>query len=111
MTRRASRAAAITPDARTCPPGTLDTLRDNTSRVICLGPGGQVLDRGSCVTRPDTDVIARSAVTRTSCDAPLAWARVLSFETSAARCPANSERYLQADRAFRPVTCLDVLSK
>ncbi|MBF8193719.1 hypothetical protein ITP53_50195 [Nonomuraea sp. K274] len=105
------RAAALAPDVAACPSGTLDTLRESASRVICLGAGGQVLDRGACVAEPATDVIARSAVTRVPCDSSRAWARVLSFETSAARCPAGSERYLQASAAHRPVTCLDLLSK
>jgi hypothetical protein len=105
------RAAAIAPDAATCPAGTLDTLRQSASRVICLGAGGQVLDRGACVAQPGTDVLARSAVTRVACDSAQAWARVLSFETSADRCPPSSERYLRAAEAYRPVTCLDVLSK
>ncbi|MFC5830408.1 hypothetical protein [Nonomuraea insulae] len=104
------RAVAIVPDATVCPAGTLDTL-DADYRVICLGPGGQVLDRGACVAEPATDVIARSAVTRLPCDSPHAWARVLSFEVSHAHCPQATRRYLRADGGYRPVTCLYVLSK
>ncbi|GAA3577597.1 hypothetical protein GCM10022419_068580 [Nonomuraea rosea] len=105
------RAAALAPAAASCPAGTLDTLRRSASEVICLGAGGQVLDRGACVAEPVTDVLARSAVTRVACDSPRAWGRVVSFETSADRCPPSSERYLRAAGAYRPVTCLDVPSK
>ncbi|MEV0380755.1 hypothetical protein [Nonomuraea sp. NPDC050643] len=104
------RAVAITSEPGACPAGTLDTL-EGDSQVVCLGPGGQVLDRGSCVARPATDVLARSAVARVPCDSPDAWARVLSFETAPAYCPPTSRRYLRAAGAYRPVTCLDVLSK
>ncbi|MFB4279338.1 MULTISPECIES: hypothetical protein [unclassified Nonomuraea] len=104
------RAVAIVPAATGCPAGTLDTL-DGDSHVICLGRGGQVLDRGACVAEPATDVIARSAVTRVPCDSPHAWARVLSFEAAPGDCPPSSRRYLRADGGYRPVTCLYVLSK
>ncbi|WP_155129079.1 hypothetical protein [[Actinomadura] parvosata] len=104
------RALALAVEPAGCPDGTLDTL-DGESQVVCLGRGGQVLDRGSCVAEPATDVIARSAVTRVPCDSPHAWARVLSFEVAPARCPPSSRRYLRADEGYRPVTCLDVLSK
>ncbi|MGW4791819.1 hypothetical protein ACWEPC_05300 [Nonomuraea sp. NPDC004297] len=104
------RALALTPDAATCPEGTLDTL-DGGSQVICLGRGGQVLDVGDCVAEPATDVIARSAVGRVPCDSPHAWAKVLSFERAPSACPAGARRYLRADEGNRPVTCLDVLSK
>nr|SBP00860.1 hypothetical protein BN4615_P10376 [Nonomuraea gerenzanensis] len=93
-----------------CSAGTLDTL-DGDTHVICLGRGGQVLDRGACVAEPATDVIARSAVTRVPCDSPHAWARVSSFEVTPARCPPSSKRYLRADEGYRPVTCLSVLSQ
>ncbi|WP_052423672.1 hypothetical protein [Nonomuraea candida] len=104
------RALALVPDAGACPDGTLDVL-DGAEQAICLGPGGQVLDRGSCVAEPATDVIARSAVTRVPCDSPHAWARVLSFESAPAACPRSAERYLRSDGGRRPVTCLYVLSK
>ncbi|MFD0470212.1 hypothetical protein ACFQ0B_19180 [Nonomuraea thailandensis] len=63
------------------------------------------------MAEPATDVIARSAVTRLPCDSPHAWARVVSFEVTPARCPPGSRRYLRADEGYRPVTCLYVLSK
>ncbi|MEV0998333.1 hypothetical protein [Nonomuraea sp. NPDC050202] len=107
------RALALAGEPAACPDGTLDTLDtlDGDSQVICLGRGGQVLDRGACVAEPATDVIARSAVTRVPCDSPHAWARVLSFEVTPARCPPSSRRYLRADEGNRPVTCLYVLSQ
>ncbi|GAA2209872.1 hypothetical protein GCM10009850_053310 [Nonomuraea monospora] len=104
------RALALAGEPAACPDGTLDTL-DGDLQVICLGRGGQVLDRGACVAEPATDVIARSAVTRLPCDSPHAWARVLSFEVAPAHCPPSSKRYLRADEGYRPVTCLSVLSK
>ncbi|MEO3805849.1 hypothetical protein [Nonomuraea sp. B1E8] len=104
------RAVAVTPDAAACPEDTLDTLGSG-SRTICLGPGGQVLDRGACVARPPSRVADRSDVTRVACGSARAWARVLSSETAARNCPARSERYLRSSSAPRPVTCLDVLSK
>ncbi|TMR91181.1 hypothetical protein [Nonomuraea basaltis] len=104
------RAVAIGPDAASCPAGTLDTLK-SAGRVICLGPGGRVLAQGTCVARPGTAVIARSAVERVPCDARHAWARVLSFEKSAGRCPPRSQRYLRGSAVYRPVTCLHLLSQ
>ncbi|MEV0615051.1 hypothetical protein AB0I81_17120 [Nonomuraea sp. NPDC050404] len=104
------KALALAPETTACPGGTLDTL-DADTRVICLGAGGQVLDRGACVAEPATDVIARSAVSRVPCDSPHAWARVLSFETAPAACPPTSRRYLRADQGYRPVTCLSIISQ
>ncbi|SEG98932.1 hypothetical protein SAMN05444920_112122 [Nonomuraea solani] len=104
------RAVAIEPEPAACPTGTLDTLESET-QVVCLGAGGQVLDRGSCVAKPATNVLARSAVARVPCDSPHAWAKVLSFETAPVSCPPDSQRYLRATEAYRPVTCLDVLSQ
>ncbi|MEU8361932.1 hypothetical protein AB0C27_38525 [Nonomuraea sp. NPDC048882] len=104
------RSVAIVEDPGACPSGTLDAL-DGDPHVICLGPGGQVLDRGACVAEPATDVIARSAVTRVPCGSADAWARVLSFESEPSACPQGARRYLRAEQAYRPVTCLSVLSQ
>ncbi|NBE99550.1 hypothetical protein FE391_38490 [Nonomuraea sp. KC401] len=104
------KAVAITRDAAACPENTLDTVPGD-ARTICLGRGGQVLDRGACVARPAGRVVDRSDVTRVPCGSARAWARVVSFETAAKRCPARSGRYLRSDSAPRPVTCLDVLSQ
>ncbi|TDD42150.1 hypothetical protein E1286_31505 [Nonomuraea terrae] len=104
------KAIAIARDAASCPSGTLDTL-DDDSRAICLGRGGQVLDRGDCVARPVTEVISRSSVVRVPCDSRQAWATVVSFERAPGDCPSSAQRYLRAEGAYRPVTCLDVLSK
>ncbi|MFG2076682.1 hypothetical protein [Nonomuraea maritima] len=101
---------AITGRVSACPSRTLDTLSDD-SRVVCLGPGGQVLERGACVARPSAEATARSAVVRVPCESRQAWARVVAFGTSPGGCPSRSERYLRVEGAFRPVTCLDVLSK
>ncbi|NRQ34900.1 hypothetical protein HII36_24155 [Nonomuraea sp. NN258] len=108
------RAIAITGDPAACPPSTLDTLsgRPGAGRdTICLGPGGQVLAEGDCVAEPARDVIPRSQVARVACGSPRAWARVLSFEAGPAGCPRDSDRYLEARTARRPVTCLRLESK
>ncbi|MCP2348445.1 hypothetical protein [Nonomuraea roseoviolacea] len=103
------RALAIETRAAACPSGTLDTV--GTGPVACLGPGGQVLDRGMCVARPDGDTVDRAAITRVGCGSRGAWARVTSFETRPRSCPKGSQRYLRARGAYRPVTCLRLVSK
>ncbi|MET7466315.1 hypothetical protein [Nonomuraea sp. NPDC005501] len=103
------RALAIEPAAATCPAGTLDTV--GTGPVACLGAGGQVLDRGMCVARPRDDTVNRSAITRVGCRSGDAWARVTSFETRPGSCPKGSQRYLRAPGAYRPVTCLRLVSE
>ncbi|MEU8245351.1 hypothetical protein [Nonomuraea sp. NPDC048916] len=103
------RAVAIVNDASGCPAGTLDTL--TADGVICLGRGGRVLERGMCVARPARDVVTRSAIARVACSSGQAWARVRSFEPSAARCPEGSDHYLESRGAYRPVTCLRLRSK
>ncbi|WP_125636720.1 hypothetical protein [Nonomuraea sp. WAC 01424] len=105
------RSIAITSSADDCPSTTLDTL-ESGAETVCLGSGGRVLARGACVARPAADVVARSAVTRAACDSPDAWARIVSFETTPAACPADAQRYLRAaPGTYRPVTCLHLLSK
>ncbi|WP_327089478.1 hypothetical protein OIE66_02300 [Nonomuraea sp. NBC_01738] len=104
------RAAALTATPESCPAGTLDTLTADDA-VVCLGRGGKVLDTGTCVAEPADTAVARSAITQVSCADDLAWARVTSFETSPRSCPAGSDRYLEARGAFRPVTCLHLVSK
>ncbi|MFI6296205.1 hypothetical protein ACIBEJ_31745 [Nonomuraea sp. NPDC050790] len=104
------RAVAITGVSGGCPAGTLDalTLRDG---VVCLGRGGGVLAEGMCVARPGRGVVMRSAIAGVPCSSARAWARVTSLETSARGCPRGSDRYLRARGAFRPVTCLHLVSK
>ncbi|MFI9557037.1 hypothetical protein [Nonomuraea endophytica] len=104
------RAVAITGEADGCPAATLDALalRDG---VVCLGRGGDVLAKGMCVARPGKGVVMRSAIAGVPCASPRAWARVTSLETSARDCPEGSDRYLRARGAFRPVTCLHLVSK
>lgn len=103
------RAVAVVRDAASCPAGTLDVLEAGGA-VACLGKGGQVLSAGSCVARPGDDVVARSSIARVSCGSRRAWARVTSLESSSERCPRGSDRYLKATGAFKPVTCLHLVS-
>ncbi|MBN6051305.1 hypothetical protein JYK22_05115, partial [Nonomuraea sp. RK-328] len=103
------KAVAIETRASACPSGTLDTV--GTGPVACLGPGGQVLDRGMCVARPADDTVSRAAITRVGCRSRGAWARVTSFEIRPKSCPKGSQRYLRARGAYRPVTCLRLVSK
>ena len=113
------RAVALVHTPSSCPATTLDTLTFDRpapgtltgDAVICLGAGGKVLDRGMCVAEPGPGVVTRSAIGRVACAAPRAWARVTGFAESAAGCPDGSERYLKARGAYRPVTCLRLVSK
>lgn len=95
------RAVAIVSRMDACPSGTLDALAMDDS-VACLGSEGQVPVEGACVS---------SKVARVSCDSRLAWARVTAFGKSGADCPEGSDRYVTARGAYRPVTCLHLLSK
>ncbi|MER6946301.1 hypothetical protein ABT294_19930 [Nonomuraea sp. NPDC000554] len=103
------RAVAVVQDAASCPKGTLDTV--GALGVVCLGRGGRVLAEGMCVAEPARHVVNRSAISRVGCGSRAAWAQVTALETSARNCPDNSERYLEARGAFRPVTCLHLVSK
>lgn len=105
------RAVAVVGHAQDCPHGTLDALSLVDHEVACLGSGGHVLARGACVARPPHTSTTRSAITQVACSSPLAWARVTSLESSAERCPRNSDSYLEARGAYRPVTCLHLVSK
>ncbi|MFI6598896.1 hypothetical protein ACIBHX_21780 [Nonomuraea sp. NPDC050536] len=105
------RAVAVVRRASTCPRGTLDTLTLVDHQVACLGGGGHVLARGACVARPPRTSLTRSAITQVTCSSPRAWAQVTSVESSAKQCPEGSNRYLEAPGAYRPVTCLHLVSK
>ncbi|MFD1545430.1 hypothetical protein [Nonomuraea guangzhouensis] len=113
------RAVALVRTPSKCPATTLDTLTFDHAApgtltgdaVICLGAGGKVLDRGMCVAEPGPGVVTRSAIDRVSCASKRAWARVDAFAESAESCPDGSERYLEARGAYRPVTCLRLVSK
>jgi hypothetical protein len=104
---------AIVGSPSNCPADTLDTLDSpaSGSAVACLGRGGRVLDRGMCVARPDRGVVKRSAIRRVSCASPTAWAQVTALVVYSPSCPDGSDRYLEAVGAYRPVTCLRLLSK
>ncbi|MFI6325275.1 hypothetical protein ACIBG8_47705 [Nonomuraea sp. NPDC050556] len=102
------RAVAVVRSPATCPGGTLDVLKVS-SGVACLGEGGQVLARGSCVARLRDEVVPKSEISRVDCRSHRAWARVTSFGKSPAMCPKSANRYLKASGAFRPVTCLRLL--
>jgi hypothetical protein len=103
------RAVAIAREPAGCPADTLDTLTPGP--VACLGAGGQVLDQGMCVAKPSSGEVTRAAIERVGCETSRAWARVLSFERTAGGCPKGSDRYLEARGAYRPVTCLHLVSK
>ncbi|MEU7831677.1 hypothetical protein [Nonomuraea sp. NPDC049129] len=113
------RAVALVRSPSSCPATTLDTLTldgpapgtPSGDAVICLGRGGKVLGRGMCVAEPGPGAVTRSAIDRVACASPRAWARVTAFAESAASCPGSSERYLEARGAYRPVTCLSLVSK
>ncbi|WP_157249464.1 hypothetical protein [Nonomuraea typhae] len=104
------RAVAVTGDATSCPPGTLDTL-DAPDAVVCLGKGGGVLAAGMCVAAPRKGVVRRSAISGVPCASSRAWARVTGIEKSARGCPKGSDRFFRARGAYRPVTCLHLVSK
>ncbi|GAA2369767.1 hypothetical protein [Nonomuraea africana] len=96
------RAVAVVARMEACPSGTADALAMNDDQVACLGSEGQVPVEGECVS---------SKVLRVPCASRPAWARVTAFATSGDDCPAGSDRYVTARGAFRPVTCLHLLSK
>ncbi|WP_162642141.1 hypothetical protein [Streptosporangium sp. 'caverna'] len=102
------RAVAVVDRAADCPERTLDTLIVGPGAVACLGRGGRVLTAGNCVAEPDSGLVSRETLVRTSCESAAAWAKVTARARSLDGCPEGSDRYLRARErnVYRPVICL-----
>ena len=93
-----------------CPAKTLETMKlrsfgggDVTRPVLCLGPGGGVLQTGDCIGDP---TYAVGGPKKAACGDQRAVAKVLGRVKTKQECPGGSTHTMSAEGAYLPVLCL-----
>lgn len=95
---------------KSCPAKTLETMKLKSFSggqvahpVLCLGPGGGVLQTGDCISDP---TYAVGGLKKADCGANGAVAKVLGRVKTQRECPSGSTHSITSKGAYLPVLCL-----
>ncbi|MDL4772393.1 MULTISPECIES: hypothetical protein [Thermomonosporaceae] len=105
------KVVARVPAERDCPASrTLETARlsrfggSTVPRpVVCIGAGGKVLSSGDCIG--DISFMVNGPQ-KQACSSQSAIAKITARVDTRKECPSGSDKFLEAENAYRPVLCL-----